>query len=145
MKVILTQDVKGQGKKGDIIEVNDGYARNFLFKKSVAEEATADKLNALSLRKEAADFHHKELVAEFEQLKEKLEKTTLEVNVKKGENGKFFGSITSKEIAEELAKVGLNVDKKKIVLTSPIKNTGAVTLDVKLFAGITAKLNIIIS
>lgn len=144
MKVILTADVKGQGKKGDVVEVNDGYARNFLMKRNLAEEATADKLNALNLKKQALDFHYAQEVAAYRELKEKLDAAELTIEVKKGESGKFFGSITSKEIADALQKQGLIVDKKKIVLTSPIKTPGALTLEVKLHPGITAKLKVTI-
>lgn len=142
MKVILLQDVKGQGKKGDVVDVSDGYAVNFLIKKKLAEEATADKVNAINLKKAADDFHREQEIEEFRKQKTILDGTELNIDVKKGENGKFFGSITSKEIAEELSKQGIAVDKKKIVLTAPIKMTGGYTLEIKLCSGVVAKLKV---
>lgn len=145
MKVILTQDIKGVGKKDDIINANDGYARNFLFPKKLAVEANNTNLANLK-NKKASESHKKELEKEAAiKLKEKIEKLGLTVKAKVGNNGKIFGSITSKEIAQELKKVyDIEIDKKKINLKEPIKEIGTVIVEIKLYEGITGKLKTII-
>ena len=142
MKVILNQDIKGQGKKGDIIDVSDGYASNFLLPKKLARLADANNLNSANLKKEADKFHLEQEKAEALKLCGKINETVVVIPIKCGENGKVFGSITSKEISEHLLKQNLNIDKKKIVLKEPIKNTGNYVLEVKVFFEISAKLNI---
>lgn len=142
MKVILTQDVKGSGKKNDIIEVSDGYARNFLLKKGLAVEASAVNVNSVQNKKDAQAFHLEEQKKANRALAEVLKTVTVEVAVKCGENGKVFGSVTNKEIADRLQELGYNVEKKQIVLKEPIKNAGEYELDVKLMPEISAKLKI---
>ncbi len=144
MKVILKQDVKGQGKKGDIVNVNDGYARNFLIPKGLAVEATADAVNSAILKKQAAEYHKEMERKEALAAKQRLDNLTVSLKVKCGESGKIFGSITSAQISDKLSEMGYNVDKKKIVLKEPIKNAGTYTLDVKLYPEITAKLKVIV-
>ena len=141
MKVILLQDIKNVGKKDEIINANDGYARNFLFPKNLALEATKDNLLKLQAKKDS-QAHKKNLeIEEFKKQSEKINKITLELKVKAGENGKIFGGVTSKEISEELKKQHkLEIDKKKIVLKETIKNIGRFTVDIKFGDGINAKL-----
>ncbi len=142
MKVILLQDVKAQGKKGDVIDVNDGYARNFLIARGLAEEATPKAIKDINSRKQAEQFHLEQEKQRMREIAEKLKSAPVTVRVKSGETGKIFGSVTSKEIADALAEQGLDVDKKKIVLKEPIKLTGTYTLDVKMFPDITGKITL---
>ena len=144
MKVLLLQDVKGSGKKGDIIEVNDGYATNFLLKKNLAKKAD----NAVMLEKasqQASAERNKMLEREAAVKKaETLKNKNVVIKAKTGDNGKLFGAITSKEIAEALEKLNINVDKKQILLDSPIKNLGNYIVEAKLYSGVTAKFNVIV-
>ena len=143
MKVILTEDVKGVGKKDEIINANDGYARNFLFPKKLAVEANAKNMSLLQGRKDSANFKKEKEMEYAYSLKEKLSKIMLTVKVKAGENGKIFGSITSKEICVELKKQkNIEIDKKKVNLKEPIKELGTFTIDIKLYEGIIGKLKI---
>lgn len=142
MKVILLQDVKGQGKKGEVIDVNEGYARNFLVKKGLAEIATAAKLNDISMKKSAADFHKAEEVKATRELAKTIAGKTFTVKIKAGQNGKVFGSVTASNISDALAAAGYEVDKKKIVVPNPIKNTGTYEIELKLLEGISCKIKI---
>ncbi len=143
MKVILLDNIKGVGRKDDIIEANDGYARNFLIPKGKAVEANNANLSKLRA-KQSSNEHKLELEKqEAEKIKEKLSDLTLEIKVKVGENGKIFGGVTSKEIAENLkAQKNIDIDKKKIVVKETIKNIGVQVVDIKLFPGIIGKLKI---
>ncbi len=137
MKVILTQDVKGSGKKGQLIEVSDGYARNFLLARKLAIEASAQNMNVLKA-KEAAAQHRVQV--EREQA-EAAAKTLVKILAKAGAGGKLFGSVTAKEVSDELKKqMGVDVDKKKIALGSDIKAFGAYSAEVKLYAGVSAQI-----
>ncbi len=143
MKVILKQDIKGVGKKDQIINANDGYARNYLFPKNLA--VPADKGNMTNLQsKKSSEEHRKSLEKEAAiQTKNKIEGIILKLPVKSGENGKVFGSVTSKEIAENLEKqYKIKVDKKKIDLQDPIKNLGMFNIEIKLYDTVTAKLKV---
>ena len=143
MKVILTQDVKSQGKKGDVINVSDGYARNFLFPKKLAVEATPSALNEIRNRAASQQYKIETERAEAKALAARMEGLTVEIAIASGSDSKLYGSVTSKEIAEQLAKQhGVVVDRRKIVLDKPIKAYGIYTLDVKLYADVTAKLKI---
>ena len=143
MIVILTQDVKGKGKAGDVVKVNDGYARNMLLPKGLAKEATQGNVRSLEKQKALAEEKRQEQKAAAQKQAEKLEKITVTIQSKGGENGKLFGSITSKDIAEALeAQEGIKVDKKKIDLSAPIKQTGTETVTVKLFPEVAAKLKV---
>ena len=143
MKVILTQDIKGVGKKDEIINANDGYARNFLFPKKLAVEANAQNMSLLQGRKDSANFKKEQDKEQANQIKEKLAKIMLTIKVKSGENGKIFGSITSKEISTDLkSQYKIEIDKKKINLKEPIKELGTFTVDIKLYEGIIGKLKI---
>lgn len=142
MKVILTQDVKSQGKKGDIINVSDGYARNFLFKNNLAVEANAANVNSINIKK-AADAHRKqEEKAAAAELAKKLDATEVTVSIKTGENGRLYGSLGGGDIAAALEEKGIEIDKRKIVLTSPIKVLGTYKVSVKPYAEITATLTV---
>ena len=142
MKVILLQDVKGQGKKGEVIEVNEGYARNFLIKKGLAEAATASKLNDINQKKAAADYHHAEEVKATRELAKEISGKTFTVRIKAGQGGKVFGSVTGANISDALQQAGYSIDKKKVVLAHPIKNTGVYDIDLKLMEGTTSKIKI---
>ncbi len=140
MKVILLQDVKGQGKKGEVVDVNEGYARNFLVKKGLAEIATATKLNDISQKKSAADFHKAEEVKATKLLAEQIKGKSFTVKIKAGQNGKVFGSVTGANISDALSAAGYEIDKKKIVLIQPIKTLGTYDIDLKLMEGISSKI-----
>ena len=143
MKVILLQDIKNVGKKDEIINANDGYARNFLFPKKLALEATKDNLLKLQAKKDS-QAHKKSLeIEEFKKQAEKINNITLDLKVKAGENGKIFGGVSAKEIAQELSKeYKIEVDKKKIDLKEPIKVLGVSTVSVKLFEGVMGSLKV---
>lgn len=140
MKVLLLQDVKPQGKKGDIVEVNDGYARNFLIRRGLAKEATASVINETNQRRAADEKRRKEGLEAAKQAASKLEGTTVEIAIRCGENGKPFGAVTGKEIAEKLTQMGYDIDKKKVVLKDAIKMVGNYHVELKLYAGVTAKV-----
>ncbi|MCI8458847.1 MAG: 50S ribosomal protein L9 [Clostridia bacterium] len=140
MKVILKADVKGQGKKGEIVNVSDGYARNFLFKNNLAEEATASSVNSARISAEAAEHRKAVEKAAAAELKKKLDAESITVKIKVGENGKLFGALNTQSIADALAAKGIEVDKKKIVIAEPIKSLGRYTVTVKCYAEISAKL-----
>ena len=143
MKVILLADVKSLGKKGDIVEVNSGYARNFVLPKKLGVEATSKALNDLKLQKQNDDKIAAEKLAEAKDLAARLEKTKVKAVIKVGEGGRTFGSISSKEIAEILKKQeNINVDKKKIVVKDAIKAVGEYTVQVKLHPEVTADLKL---
>ena len=143
MKVILLTDVKGMGRRGDIVNASDGHARNYLIPRKLALPADKQNLNELSAKK-SSEAHKKDLEnKEAERIKEKLEKEVLNLKVKAGENGKTFGSITSKEIADGIEKeFKENIDKKKIAIKEQIKQVGVYTVDLKLFEGVICKLKI---
>ena len=143
MKIILLENVKGVGKKDEIINANDGYARNFLFPRNLAVEANAQNLAKLKSKQDSAAHKKMTEKKEAEELAKKLEKIMLKVEVKAGENGKIFGGVTAKEISEQLkSQYNYNVDKKKIELKETIKQVGIFTVDLKLFEGVTGKLKV---
>ena len=144
MKVILKQDVKGQGKKGDIVNVNDGYARNFLLPRGLAVEATATEVNSVKLQRQAQDYHREMQKKEALANKQVLDKASVTLKVKCGENGKIFGSVTSANITDALLNTGITVDKKKIVLKDPIKSAGNYKVGVKLYPDVTASLTVVV-
>ena len=143
MKVILLQDVKSLGKKGDIVEVSEGYARNMLLKKGIGKEATGQNMNDLKLQKANAEKVAKETLEAAQSLVSQMEGKTVKVAVKAGEGGRVFGSVSSKEIAEELKKqLGYEVDKKKILLDAPIKTLGVTNVAIKLHAKVTTEIKV---
>lgn len=145
MKVILLADVKGQGKKGALVNVSDGYARNFLFPKNLAKEANAAAMAELNSKAAAATFHYEEDKAAAKALAEKIDGTKVTLFAKAGANGKLFGSITSKEIAAELNRLlGTAIDKKKLTVAD-IKNYGEYTATVKLFTDISASFTVVVT
>ena len=142
MKVILLEDVKGQGKKGALVNVSDGYARNFLFPKNLAKEANATAMAEFNSKAAAVTFHYEQDKAAAKELAAKIEGKKVEIKAKAGANGKLFGSITSKEIAAELGKMlGITVDKKKLTVKD-IKNYGEYTASIKLFTDISATFTV---
>lgn len=143
MKVILLEDVKSLGKKDDIVDVKEGYARNFLFTKKLGVPADSKNLNDVKLRKARDEKAAAEKLAEAKELSEKIEKIGLVCKVKAGKDGKVFGSVSSKEIAEEMKKQsGLEIDKKKLVIADPIKKLGTYKINVKLHPEVTAVLTV---
>ena len=143
MKVILLQDVKGKGKKGQMIEVSDGYARNFMLPKKLATEATADAVNTMRMNDKAAAEKAARERAEALDVSKKLRELTLTVTAKGGGAGRLFGSVTNQEIADALAKqTGIKLDKRKIVISDPIKNVGTYTVTCKLGYEISAPLTV---
>ena len=145
MKVILLQDVKGKGKKDEIVNVSDGYARNFLFPRKLAAEADAKILNDIK-NKEAAKIRRIELEKQAaRETAEKLQTLLVKIPIQSGADGKLYGSVGTKDIAEALAaQHGVEIDKRKIVLDSPIKAYGTYTVDVKLYPEISGKLNVLV-
>lgn len=141
MEVVLLEDVKALGKKGQIVKVNDGYARNFILPKKLGVEATSKNLNDLKLQKANAAKVAAEQLAAAKELAEKIEKLSITLTMKAGEGGKAFGSISGKEISAAAAsQLGLEIDKKKLVLPDPIKTFGVHQVPVKLHKDVTAKL-----
>ena len=146
MKVILTEDVKSLGKKGDIVNVNDGYARNFILKTNKGIEANAKNLNDLKLKKANDDKLAQEHYEAAVELGKKIEAGKIEVSIKTGEGGKAFGSVSSKEIAQEVkAQMNLEIDKKKVQLKDAIKALGTYEVPVKLHPKVTAKLKVVVT
>ena len=143
MKVILLQDVKGKGKKGQLLEISDGYARNYLLPRKLAVEATADAVNTKNMNDKAAAEKAAKERAEALEISRKLREMTLTVSAKGGGAGKLFGAVTNQEIAEALkASSGIVIDKRKIVISDPIKNVGTYTVQCKLGYEITAPLTV---
>ena len=143
MKVILLQDVKGKGKKGQMLEVSDGYARNFMLPKKLAIEATADAINTMRMNDKAAAEKAAKERAEALEISKKLREMTLTVTAKGGGAGRLFGSVTNQEIADALkAKSGIALDKRKIVLSDPIKSVCTYTVPCKLGYEISAPLTV---
>ena len=146
MKVILTEDVKSLGKKGEIVEVSDGYARNFILKKKKGVEANSQNLNDLKLKKANDDKLAQEQLEAAKELGKKIEAGKVEMSIKTGEVGKAFGSIASKELAAEVKEqMGLAVDKKKIQLKEAIKTLGTHNVPIKLHPKVTVELKVIVS
>ena len=143
MKVILLEDVKSLGKKGDVVNASDGYARNMLLPKKLAVEASDGNLKDLAARKRGEAKVAAQLLAEAEQLKEQIEKQTVNVGIKVGTGGRVFGSVSAKEIADAAKEqLGLEIDKKKLLLDAPLKELGLTTVDLKLHPKVTAALKV---
>lgn len=142
MKVILKKDVKGQGKAGELVTVSDGYARNFLFPRNLAVEADAQAMNEFRSKEESVKYHAAVEKQKALDAAKQLEGKGLTIHAKAGQSGKLFGSVTSKEIAEEINKMfGLTLDKRKIVM-SDIKAYGDYTVEIKLHTGVSAKITV---
>lgn len=145
MKVILNQDVKGKGKKGQLVEVSDGYARNFLLPKGLAKEASNTNINIMKGQNDAEAHRQQVALEEAQAQKEKMEAVEVVLTAKAGDNGKLFGSITSKDVAEALTmQHHIKIDKKKFVMPDGIKALGTTTVEVKIHQGVTGKLKVVV-
>lgn len=144
MKVILLKDVKAQGKAGEIIDVSDGYARNYLLPNGLAKQATSTAINAIKISKEAEERRRKIEHDEAVELCKKLASVTVTVKIKTGANGKLFGALNTAAISDALKAQGYELDKKKIVLSEPIKQLGRYTVQIKPFAEVSGKVNIVV-
>lgn len=144
MKVVLLKDVKGTGKKGEIKEVSDGFAKNFLLKNGSARIADNSAMNENKIQKDAQAFHKQQEILSAKELAKKIEGKKVSVKIKCGSNGKTFGSITSKEISDGLEKLGILLDKKKIDLKEPIKNTGLYHVVAKVYPEISASFDVVV-
>ena len=143
MKVVLNQDVKGTGKKGQMVEVSDGYARNFLLRKNLAIEATQQNINNAEAKAKAEKHRQEQLLQQAKEQATKLEGQQVTLKVKTGETGKLFGAVTNKEIADVLQKqFGYELDKKKIVLAEPIKQAGSYQVELKPYANVSCKITV---
>ena len=142
MKVILLQDVRGKGKKGQMLEVSDGYARNYMLPRKLAMEATADAINTMRMNDKATQERQARERAESVALEKQMKEMTLVVYAKGGGAGRLFGSVTNQEIADALKGQGINLDKRKIVIDEPIKNVGTYTVKCKLGYEINASLTV---
>lgn len=142
MKVILLADVKGTGKKGDVVEVSDGFARNMLFKKNLAKIATAVEVNSLQIKKNAEEFHKREEIKRLTELSREINGKEVLCLVKAGEAGKIFGSVTNENVSAALKNAGYEVDKKKIVISAPIKKLGLYDVEIKLISGVHCKVKL---
>ena len=145
MKVLLLQDVKGQGKKGELIDVNDGYARNFLIKKKLAVEATASVINETKQKQAAEEKRRKEEYDNAVAQSKMLKGLAVDLKIRCGENGKPFGAVTAKEISERLAEIGYEIDKKKILLSDPIKATGKYQVEIRLMTRVSKQIKVKVS
>lgn len=146
MKVILLDNIKGVGKKDEVINASDGYARNFLFPKKLAVEANAENMSKLNNKKEANNYRKDVEKQEAQEIAKKLKGILLKMKVKAGENGKVFGGVTAKEISENLkSQYNMEIDKKKVDLKDPIKTLGSFQVNIKLYEGVigTLKLEVI--
>jgi large subunit ribosomal protein L9 len=143
MKVILNQDIKGQGRKGEMVEVSDGYGRNYLLPRGLAKEANKANINVMQGQKESEEFRKQKALQEARETAEKMDGLVVAIVAKAGENGKLFGSVTSKDVAEELTKQHhIKLDKKKFVLPDGIKTLGVSVVDVKIHPGVVGKLKV---
>lgn len=143
MKVILLDNIKGVGKKDEVINASDGYARNFLFPKKLAVEANSENMSKLNNKKEANNYRKDLEKQAAEETAKKLKGILLKINVKAGENGKIFGGVTAKEISDELKKqYNFDIDKKKIEIKDTIKTLGTITINIKLYEGIIGNLKV---
>lgn len=145
MKVILKQDIKGVGKKDQVVNAADGYARNFLFPKNLAVPADCGNMNNLKAKNESIQYRKGEDLKEAKEIAEKMKKITLKIAVKAGDNGKLFGAVTAKEIAESLKNdYKIDVDKKKILLSESIKVAGTTRVEIKLNEGVMASVLVMV-
>ena len=142
MKVVLIKDVKGSGKAGDIIEAKNGFAQNYLIKRGLAKPADTQAITENKSQKDAVAFHRQEQLKANKELKEKIDGAEVTIQVKSGATGKFFGSVTNKEIADKLAELGFDIDKKKIIIQSNIKTAGVYPVTIKISPEETAKIKV---
>lgn len=142
MKVIFLQDVKGKAEKGDIKNVSEGYARNYLFPNKLASQANEGNLKTLEVKKQGVEKRAEDMLNEAKSFKEGLEKLTVEVKAKSGEGGKLFGAVTSKQIADALAKMKMKIDKRKLELDEPIRALGFTNVPLKIHPEVTATIRV---
>ncbi|MCR6112660.1 50S ribosomal protein L9 [Bacillus sp. A301a_S52] len=142
MKVIFLKDVKGKGKKGEVKNVSEGYARNYLLKNNLAVEANKGNMKTLEKKQESAERQAEEELNEAQRFKEKLEDMTVELKAKAGEGGRLFGAVTNKQIAERLKKMNMKVDKRKIEMDEPIRSLGYTNVTIKVHPKVTATLKV---
>ncbi len=143
MQVILTRDVKGQGKKGQMVNVSDGYARNYLLPRGLAEMATKSNINVMKGKQESLEYKQKKDLEEANAIAEKMKEIKVVIKAKAGDNGKLFGSVTSKDVSEALiSQHHIKLDKKKFFMPDGIKTLGTTVVDVKIYTGVTGKLNV---
>ncbi|WP_096186065.1 50S ribosomal protein L9 [Evansella halocellulosilytica] len=142
MKVIFLKDVKGKGKKGEVKNVSEGYARNYLFKNNLAIEANQGNMKTLEKKQESQQKKAEEELQEAKQLKDDLENMTIELKAKAGENGRLFGAVTNKQIAEQLKKQKVKIDKRKIEMDEPIRALGYTNVNVKVHPKVTATIKV---
>ena len=144
MKVILLKDVKGTGKAGEIIEVSDGYARNFLIKRGLTEEGTSVKVNAHLMKQKAEEKHRQDEINRLREMAKELNGKTIEFKIKCGSTGRLFGSITQKDIAEKFLEKGYEIDKKKIIIVENIKTVGTYPVEIKLLPDAVAIITMVL-
>ena len=145
MKVILLQDVKGQGKKGDLINASDGYARNFLLPRKLAKEADAGSIKQIEIQKESEAFHIAEEERKAEETRAFLSGKSIRFKTTGGADGRLYGAVTAKDVSEKIgSELGLDIDKRLITISDTIKTTGEYTVRIKLFQGISAELKLIV-
>lgn len=145
MQVILTKDVKGQGKKGQMINVSDGYARNYLLPRGLAEVASKANINVMKGKQESLEYKKKKELEEANAIADKMKEIKVVLKAKAGDNGKLFGSVTSKDVAEALTmQHHIKLDKKKFVMPDGIKALGTTVVDVKIYTGVTGKLSVVV-
>ena len=145
MQVILTKDVKGQGKKGHMVNVSDGYARNYLLPRGLAEVASKSNINVMKGKQESLEYKKKKELEEANAIAEKMKEIKVVLKAKAGDNGKLFGSVTSKDVSEALtSQHHIKLDKKKFVMPDGIKSLGTTVVDVKIYTGVTGKLTVVV-
>ncbi|KAB3530310.1 50S ribosomal protein L9 [Alkaliphilus pronyensis] len=143
MKVILLQDVKGLGKKGQVANASDGYARNYLFPKNLAKEANEGNMKTLNQQKKSQQIKKEKELAAAKKVADNIEKITIEIKAKVGEGGRLFGSVTAKEIVELLEKIHkIKIDKRKVALSEPIRELGVKEVELKVYPNVIAKLKV---
>ncbi len=142
MKVILLQDVKGLGKEGQVVEVSDGYGRNFLLKKKMAKESSVANLNEVKLKEGARAEHEKRALKAAEDLKKELDGKSFTLKMKSGEGGKLYGAVTNQDVSDELKKNGFDIEKKQVVIDTAIKNIGTFGVRIKLHPKVSCNVNI---
>lgn len=145
MKVILNVDLKGKGKKGDVVEVNSGYANNYLFKQGIAKPATAINLNENKGLKDAQTFHLQKEVEKWQAVANQIKQKSIDIKINVGENGKIFGSVTKNEIVDKLKELGIEIDKKQITDFVPIKSVGVYEIGIQLFKEVSCKVKVNVS
>jgi len=145
MKVILLQDVQGSGKKGELVNVSDGYARNFLLKRGLAKEASVQNMAERQAQEDSKSRRKQQEIDEANKIADSAREKTIKISAKAGDSGKLFGSVTTKEIADEVKKqLGIDIDKRKIAMDGDIKQFGTYTVELKLYSGISAKVFVMV-